>query len=89
MVVFYQLFWILSRCLVVFSRHKRCSGCVYKFCSVASRSHILTADWLALVQFDQSQSRCGCTRLIAGMAEDRRGIPLCADDSLFDGDNIV
>lgn len=50
-------------------------GSVYKFCSVASRSHILTADWLALLQFDQSQSRCGCTRLNAGMAEDRRGIP--------------
>lgn len=75
MVLFYQLFWILSRCLIVFSRHKLWSGCVYKFCSVASRSHILTADWLALVQVDQSQSRFGCTRLIAGMAEDRRGIP--------------
>lgn len=46
-----------------------------KLCSIASRSHILPADWLTVMRFVQSQSRSGCARPLAGMAEARGRIP--------------
>lgn len=48
---------------------------VYKLCRIASRSNILTADWLSVIPFVQSQSRIGCARLTAAMAEDGGRIP--------------
>lgn len=54
---------------------RRGSVNVYKLYSVASRNHILPADWLAMIPFVQSQSCIGCGRLIAGMAEDGGRIP--------------
>lgn len=50
-------------------------GLFVKLCSIATRSHILTADWLTVRRFVQSQSSSGCARPVAGMAEARGRIP--------------